>query len=151
MSMKNFNDTIGNRTRDLRLVAQCLSQLRHRLSHHATWLVFQIRRQREGEQVWMTYPDCCHWPQPICGGKVVPVYAMKAQMGSRGTAPLILNFGTRCRSTSHPSCLYCREGTPVSTHWLGSWVGPKACLNVWVMRKAQSLPGFEPRTFKPVG
>ena len=27
--MKNSNDTIGNRTRDLRLVAQCLNQLRY--------------------------------------------------------------------------------------------------------------------------
>jgi len=27
--MKNFNDTIGNQTRDLRLVAQCLNQLRY--------------------------------------------------------------------------------------------------------------------------
>ena len=31
MWMKNSNDTIGNRTRDLRLVAQCLNQLRHRV------------------------------------------------------------------------------------------------------------------------
>ena len=29
--MKNSNDTIGNRTHDLRLVAQCLNQLRHRV------------------------------------------------------------------------------------------------------------------------
>jgi hypothetical protein len=29
MSMKNSNDNIGNRTRDLRLVAQCLNQLLH--------------------------------------------------------------------------------------------------------------------------
>jgi len=29
--MKNSNDTIGNRTRDLRLVAQFLNQLRHRV------------------------------------------------------------------------------------------------------------------------
>jgi hypothetical protein len=30
MSTKSSRDTIGNRTRDLRLVAQCLNQLRHR-------------------------------------------------------------------------------------------------------------------------
>ena len=33
MSMKNSNDTIGNRTHDLRLVAQCPNQLRHRAPH----------------------------------------------------------------------------------------------------------------------
>jgi hypothetical protein len=31
MSMKNFSDTIGNQTRDLWLVAQCLNQLRYRV------------------------------------------------------------------------------------------------------------------------
>jgi hypothetical protein len=30
-------------------------------------------------------------------GKGVPVHAMKAHRGSRGIAPLILNFGTRWR------------------------------------------------------
>jgi hypothetical protein len=30
-------------------------------------------------------------------GKVVPLHAMEAHMGSGGTAPLILNLGTRCR------------------------------------------------------
>jgi hypothetical protein len=33
-SMKNSNDSIGNRTRDPRLVAQCLNQLRHRVPHN---------------------------------------------------------------------------------------------------------------------
>ena len=31
--MKNSNDTIGNRTRNVWLVAQCLNQLRHRVPH----------------------------------------------------------------------------------------------------------------------
>jgi len=33
MSMKNSNDTIGNRTRDLPVVALCLNQLHHRAPH----------------------------------------------------------------------------------------------------------------------
>ena len=32
MSMKNSNDIIGNRIRDLPVVAQCLNHLRHRVS-----------------------------------------------------------------------------------------------------------------------
>ena len=39
MSMKNSNDTIGNRTRDLRLVAQRLNQLRHRVSQSSIQLI----------------------------------------------------------------------------------------------------------------
>jgi hypothetical protein len=31
MSIKNFNDIILNRTRDLPALAQCLNQLRHRV------------------------------------------------------------------------------------------------------------------------
>jgi hypothetical protein len=31
MSMKNYIETIGNRTRDFQLAAQCLNQLRHRV------------------------------------------------------------------------------------------------------------------------
>ena len=33
MSMKNSNDTIGNRTRDLPALAQCLNQLCHSVPH----------------------------------------------------------------------------------------------------------------------
>jgi hypothetical protein len=31
MQIKNFNDTIGNRTRDLPVLGQCLNKLRHRI------------------------------------------------------------------------------------------------------------------------
>jgi hypothetical protein len=31
MSMKNYSNTIGNRTPNFRLVVQCLNQLRHRV------------------------------------------------------------------------------------------------------------------------
>jgi hypothetical protein len=37
MSMKKSNDTIGNQTRDLPLVALCLNQLRHRVPQ--MWLI----------------------------------------------------------------------------------------------------------------
>ena len=53
MSMKKSNDTIGNRTRDLRLVAQCLKHLRHRR--------FTIYRE---------FILIFKWEIPPCGGRV---------------------------------------------------------------------------------
>ena len=41
MSVKNLNDPIGNRTRDLLLVAQCLNQLRHRV---LTFIVIKVTK-----------------------------------------------------------------------------------------------------------
>ena len=39
----------------------------------------------------------------VVKSEVVPVDTMKAQRGSRGTAPLILSLGTRCEwTTSRP-------------------------------------------------
>jgi len=49
-------------------------------------------------------------------GEVVHVYAMKACMGRRGIAPLILNLGTRWRWVGNitPRPLYHQERNPVS-------------------------------------
>jgi hypothetical protein len=57
-------------------------------------------------------------------------HAMKTYWGSGGTAPCILDLGTRWGwSAACPSCFTPRERAP-STHWIGSWVGPRAILGI---------------------
>ena len=50
-------------------------------------------------------------------GKIFRPHAMKAYRANRGTAPLILNFGTRWRWLVNftPWPLYPRESAPVAT------------------------------------
>jgi hypothetical protein len=38
----------------------------------------------------------------------------------------------------------------LSTHWIGSWVSPRADLNILEKRKILSLPGFKPYTLSPI-
>jgi len=74
-------------------------------------------------------------------GKFVPLiltehHAMKAYWGSGGTAPSILDLGTRWRSvislTTWP--LY-TQGIADGIHWIVGWVGPRVNLDVVVRRK----------------
>jgi hypothetical protein len=57
-------------------------------------------------------------------------------LGSTGTAPRILDLGTRWSewSASRPGRFTPRERAPV-THWTGGWVGPRAVLDAVVKRK----------------
>jgi hypothetical protein len=67
--------------------------------------------------------------------KKLPVHGMKAYRGCRGKASLILNFSTRWRwvvnFTPWPLTTW-REP------WIGSWVGPRASLDVLEKRKSLS-------------
>jgi hypothetical protein len=54
------------------------------------------------------------------------------------------------RSDSRPSRFTPREGTP-GTHWIGDWVGPRACLDVVVKRKIPSpCRDSNPRSSSPL-
>jgi hypothetical protein len=68
---------------------------------------------------------------PLC---LTKQHAMKAYWGSRGIAPLILNFGARWGEW--PAS---RSGrfTP-GTHWIGGWVGPRFGLDTVAKRKILS-------------
>ena len=59
--------------------------------------------------------------------KVVPVFVMKAPLGSRSMTPLILNLRTRWRSVLNftPRKLF-PTGGKHDANWIGSWVGPRA-------------------------
>jgi hypothetical protein len=50
MSMKISNDIIGNRTRDLRLLAQCLNQLRHRYIYIYIYTLQELNQSRKIRQ-----------------------------------------------------------------------------------------------------
>jgi hypothetical protein len=67
--------------------------------------------------------------------KVVPVHAMKAYRGSRGTAPHILNLRRDLRPEKNPGA-----------HWIGGWVGSRAGLDVMEIRKISCLCGDSNRT-----
>jgi hypothetical protein len=79
-------------------------------------------------------------------GKVVPVLNKEPchenALGSGGIASSILDLGTRCRSVVifTPRPPYPRERY-LGTHWIRSWVGPRAVLQTVVRRKIPSLPG----------
>lgn len=78
-------------------------------------------------------------------GEVVPVHVMNAYRVSRGTAPLVLKLGTRCRwvvsFTPRPG------KKKFSIHWTQGWVGSGTGLDILETRKIPSLcressPGF---------
>jgi hypothetical protein len=70
----------------------------------------------------------------------------------RAIAPLILNLGTIWKAVVNftPRPLYHRQINS-GTHWAGGWLGPRVGLeSFWKTENFLSLPGFEPRTVKPV-
>jgi hypothetical protein len=75
-------------------------------------------------------------------------HAMKTYWGSGGIAPRILTSALDGGewSASCPACFTPRERAP-ATHWIGSWVDPRAVLDTVVKRKIPS-PHHEsnPRT-----
>jgi hypothetical protein len=59
-------------------------------------------------------------------------------LGSGGIALRIFYLGTRWRwLASRPGCFTPRERAP-GTHWIGSWVGPRAVLDTVVKRRIPS-------------
>jgi hypothetical protein len=48
-------------------------------------------------------------------------------------------------SVSHPGLLISEESV-TGSHWIGAWLGPKACLNDLEKRKFLPLPGLEIRS-----
>jgi len=72
-------------------------------------------------------------------GATVPIHIIKACKGRRGTAPLILNFGTRWRwewSGLAPSCLAHRETAPGTSGHFGE------------KKKPFIFPGIKPQTIQ---
>ena len=74
-----------------------------------------------------------HLSVKVCWSKdkVVTVHALKACRGSRGTAPLIFNFGSEYRWVINFMIqpLYLWAKIP-GTHWIGGLVGPRTGLDV---------------------
>jgi hypothetical protein len=66
--------------------------------------------------------------------------ALKAYWGGGGTAPRILDLGTRQRwvVSFTPRPLYPQANSP-ATHWTGGWAGLRASLDAVVKRKIPSL------------
>jgi hypothetical protein len=52
-------------------------------------------------------------------------------------------------SASHPCC-FTLWGKSPGTHWIGSWVGPRAGLDGKVKRKFLTIPGLEIRELSVV-
>ena len=76
---------------------------------------------------------------------------MKAYRVSRGTAPLVLNLGTRWRQVVNftSESLYPRKRTP-GTHQREGWMGPRAGLDVSEKRKiCYPCPESNPRLSSP--
>jgi len=73
--------------------------------------------------------------------KVVPIHAMKAYKRCGGTAPLILNYGTRwrCEERSPQNHFNGMLGRPQSQ---SGWYGEEK--NIW------PLPQFEPQTVQSI-
>jgi hypothetical protein len=71
-----------------------------------------------------------------------------AQRGGSGIALLMIDLGARrgLVGSTTPRPLYSRERP--GTHCTGSWVGPRAGLDV--CENYHPLLGFDPRTFQPV-
>jgi hypothetical protein len=72
-------------------------------------------------------------------------------MTSGGTAlPVLISApdGGEC-SASHSGLFTPGKQPPPGTYWIGSLVGPRACLDHVEKRKIFPLPGFEPRPSSP--
>lgn len=78
--------------------------------------------------------------------EVVPDHTMKAYIGNRGTALVILNPGVRWRWVLkvmplplHPTP-HCHLHSPKQensgTHWIGGWVAPEL---IWLIQRGKSL------------
>ena len=65
---------------------------------------------------------------------------MKTNMGSRGTAPLILSLGTKNGQLYVPAALY--PGKNPDTYWIEGWMGPRAGLDVFGREKSPSSAGI---------
>jgi len=82
---------------------------------------------------WWARHVACKWKM-----RKNSVQAMKSHGGSRATAPLIHNFGTRWRWVVNLTIRVLYPGI----HWVGSWVGPRARLNILQKKKLLSPPEF---------
>lgn len=83
-------------------------------------------------------------------GKVVPVYAMQAYGGIRGTATLALNLGTRCRWVVDFTPCFTAEGRTYGTHWIGNWRDPQTVRTFWLRDKYLPVPGIELQNLRSV-
>jgi hypothetical protein len=74
---------------------------------------------------------------------VVSVYPMQAQNKSRLTVPFVLSLSTNQQLMVyfiHPSCFTPTERARVA-HCIGSWVGTRATLDIFQMKKTLASVG----------
>jgi hypothetical protein len=74
---------------------------------------------------------------------------MKTHWGSRGSAPLILDLGTRWKwvVNSRPGGFTPRERGH-DTHWIRDWMGPRSGMNA-VTKRNNSCPWWESNSSRP--
>jgi hypothetical protein len=63
---------------------------------------------------------------------------MKAYWGSGCIPPRILDLGTTWEWSASRPCRFTPRERATGTHWIGSWVGPRAVLDAVVKRKISS-------------
>jgi hypothetical protein len=88
----------------------------------------------------------------VCKSKVVPVskhYAMKAYGGLDVYIHVFLTSALVGGEWSglRPGCFVSGEGAS-GTHWIGSWVDPRAGLDDVEKKKFFTIPGLEPRLLR---
>jgi hypothetical protein len=95
-------------------------------------------------RIWETIKK---WSYPCT--QLIKHHAMNTWR-SGGTAPPFLTSTLDGGewSASCPGCFTPGERSP-GTHFIGGWVGPRACSDAVEKRKILPLPGFEPRASSP--
>ena len=84
------------------------------------------RREAGGSSECVANDSICN---PVTW-KCIPLHTMKAYRGSGGTAPSILNLGTRWRCQPHAQGILLLQEELRGTHSVGGWVCPIAVLDI---------------------
>jgi hypothetical protein len=116
-----------------------------------TILGFHKRRGISWLAEWLLASEilCSHGVGWLVGWLVSQPVSHEDVWESGGIAPPILNIGSREVSCQlHTTVTLPRERSPVS-HWIGSWVDPRANLDAVAKRKFLACQESKPRSSSP--